>query len=383
MKWLLWFGIAWLGAGCVVACTPSRGATPRDARPELRVGTSGDYAPFSIGASPGAVRGFDAELAEAMATDLGSRLRWVIFRWSDLERELSEGKFDVAMGGISWQPGRAVLGYMTRAVARGGACLIGDPNAARVAVNRGGALESWSHAHLSGRELVLVDDNRSLPDLLAGARVGAIVTDSFEQRIFRRPNWALKCEPPLLRKVYWVGPGHPDLSRRIDEWLVAHRSVVSAAQERWFGERQRLDDVTDLVDLLARRMAYMPLVADIKSKHGLPIDDVDRERKVLEGAAANSRERGLPEQPVRQFFELQIELSKAVERRMQENSALDLEKQIRPALNELGARIVGALSRAREAHALRSCTLADLEPLSPWLNEGERARMLTLLQAFE
>jgi cyclohexadienyl dehydratase len=384
MKWLfVSCAIAWLGAGCAPAAAPSRSAIPGDALPELRVGTSGDYAPFSIVASPGPVGGFDAEIAAAMAGDLGVRLRWVTFRWSDLARDLSEDKFDVAMAGITWQPGRAVLGYMTWAVARGGTCLLGDPKATRVAVNRGGALETWSHEHLSDRELVLVDDNRSLPDLLASARVGAIVTDSFEQRTFRRPGWALTCEPPLARKVYWVGPGHPGLGPRIDEWLVAHRAVVSAAQERWFGERQRLDEVSDLVDLLARRMAFIPLVAAIKAKRGLPIEDVEREHKVLEGAAANARQKGLPELPVRRFFEVQIDLSKAVERRMQESSALDLETQIRPALNELGARIVGALRRARAAHALPSCTLADLEPLSPWLNEGERSRVLTLLQAFE
>ena len=37
-------------------------------------------------------------------------------------------------------------------------------------------------------------------------------------------------------------------------------------------------------------MAFMPLVADIKSRRGQPIEDVDRERKVIDGAAANARE---------------------------------------------------------------------------------------------
>src|SRR5579883_3071070 len=377
-------GLAAASAPASAAARDAGGAARGDARPELRVGTSGDYAPFSVLAPPGdAVRGFDAELAESMANDLGLRLRWVIFRWSALARELADGRFDVAMAGITWQPARAVVGYMTGAVARGGACLVGDPKASRVAVNRGGALEAWSHAHLSDRELVVVDENRTLPELLAGARVGAIVTDSFEQRAFRRPGWALACEPPIARKVYWVGPGHADLGPRIDGWLLAHRDAVQAAQERWFGERQRLDDVSDLVDLLARRVAFMPLVGDLKSKRGLPIEDVERERKVLEAAAASARARGVPEQPVRRLFELQIELGKAVQGRMRESSALDLEGQIRPALNELGARIIGALARAREAHALPSCTLADLEPLSPWLSEGERALLLARLRAFD
>ena len=382
-------GLAFLWAGCAPA-GPTHGAAiaapqaaGEPARAELRVGTSGDYAPFSLVESPGVVRGFDADVANAMAEDLGLRLRWIPFRWIDLPRDLVEGHFDVAMAGITWQPARAVLGYMTRAVARGGPCLLGDPRASRVAVNRGGVLETWSHEHLPDRELVVVDDNRTLPELLATARVGAIVTDSFEQRIFRRPSWALTCEPPLARKVYWVGPDHPDLGPRIDGWLSAHRAVVQAAQERWFGERQRLDDVGDLVDLLARRMAFMPLVGDLKAKRGLPIEDLARERTVIELVAAAARVRGLPDQATRQFFELQIELSKAVERRMRESSALDLERQIRPALNQLGARIVDALAKARETHGLASCTLADLDPLAPWLNADERALLYARLRALE
>jgi cyclohexadienyl dehydratase len=365
------------------AAREAGGLAPGGARAELRIGTSGDYAPFSIRASPGTVRGFDADLAQAMAEDLGFSLRWVTFRWSTLPRELADDRFDVAMAGITWQPARAVVGYMTRAVARGGPCLLGDPNALRVAVNRGGVLETWSRAHLSDRELVFVDENRSLPELLATARVGAIVTDSFEQRTFRRPSWELTCEPPLARKVYWVGPGHPDLGPRIDGWIVSHRGLVQAAQEHWFGERQELDDVADLVDLLARRMAFMPLVAGLKARRGLPIEDLERERIVVDRAAASARARGLPDRPVRQLFEVQIELSKAVERRMRESSALDLEQQIRPELNELGARIVDDLAKAREAHRLASCTLADLELLSPWLNASERALLLARLRAFD
>ena len=88
--------------------------------PELRVGTSGDYAPFSTRNEAGATVGFDAELAEQLANDLGVSLRWVPFRWPELARQLAAGEFDVAMGGVTWQPARAVSGYMTRAVARGG-----------------------------------------------------------------------------------------------------------------------------------------------------------------------------------------------------------------------------------------------------------------------
>ena len=47
----------------------------------LRVGTSGDYAPFSeTQAGKSAYRGFDIAVAEAFARDRGYAIEWVAFR---------------------------------------------------------------------------------------------------------------------------------------------------------------------------------------------------------------------------------------------------------------------------------------------------------------
>jgi len=350
--------------------------------PVLRVGTSGDYTPFSTRGADGVVRGFDAQLAEELAHDLGMRIEWSAFRWPTLQAQMEAGQFDVAMSGVTWQPTRGVVGYMSRAVAWGGPCVLGDPAARRVAVNRGGVLEAWAHDKLSDRDIVTVDDNQSLPGLLSSASVGAIVTDSFERHVFERPGWAVTCWPPLARKVYWVAPARArELGPRIDAWLRDNSSRVQAAQEQWFGERQRLDAVSALVDLLARRLAFMPLVGRLKQQQGLPVEDRARERAVLDKAVSAARQAGLPEQPVHELFALQIALSKAVERRKGENSTLDLTTQIRPALTELGDRIILALQEARESKQLEHCTLGELEPLSPWLELAERERLLERLQA--
>ena len=117
--------------------------------------------------------------------------------------------------------------------------------------------------------------------------------------------------------------------------------------------------------------AKLPLVGGAKAQLGMPIEDLPREQLVLDAAAASARKVGLPEAETRAFFGLQIELSKAVQRRSHEPAALDLTQQIRPALNELGDRILVALAEARTAGQLANCSLADLDLLSPWLNEGE------------
>jgi cyclohexadienyl dehydratase len=356
-----------------------RGQAPPNG--ELRVGTSGDYAPFSVRDATG-VHGFDADIALSLARDLGLELRWVAFRWPDLSRQLADGEFDVAMSGVTWQPSRAVTGYMTRAVARGGPCLLGDASAPRVAVNLGGVLEAWARSHLQGRELLTVSDNTSLPALLAAGRVGAIVTDSFELHAFARPGWDSHCEPALARKVYWVAPGRArELGSRIDAWLGAHGADVQAAQRRWFGAEQRVDAATDLVDLMARRFAFMPLVAELKARRGQPIEDREREREVVSAAATSARRLGLPERAVAELFGVLIELSKAVQLRQREPSTLDLGGQIRPALIEIGDRILTALARARAEGRLERLALADLELLSPWLTGPERERVLGALRA--
>ena len=84
---------------------------------------------------------------------------------------------------------------------------------------------------------------------------------------------------------------------------------------------------------------------------------------------------------MREFFALQIELAKVVQRRKSEATTLDLQSQIRPALNDLGERILSALSEAKHADQLRTASLVDLEPLTPLLGDDERRQLLEKLRA--
>jgi chorismate mutase len=181
--------------------------------------------------------------------------------------------------------------------------------------------------------------------------------------------------------VYWLAPGREALAKTVDAWLETHTERVQAAQQRWFGETQPLRPIDHLSDLLGRRMAFMPLVAGAKAKAGLPIEDLPREELVLDAAVESARRWSLPEAPVRDFFALQIALAKAVQRRKSEATTLELGGQIRLALDDLGQRILSALSEAKRAQQLRTATLADLDPLTPLLGDDERRQLLEKLRA--
>src|SRR6266404_9473457 len=62
----------------------------------LRVGTSGDYAPFSARAAAGEPSGFDIDLATRLAHDLGRTAEFVSFRWPELQNEMRAARFDLA-----------------------------------------------------------------------------------------------------------------------------------------------------------------------------------------------------------------------------------------------------------------------------------------------
>ncbi|MCY4030250.1 MAG: transporter substrate-binding domain-containing protein, partial [Acidobacteria bacterium] len=213
-------------------------------KPVLRVGTSGDYPPFSVG-EESARQGFDIAVARRLASDLGYGLEFRSFDWPDLSGAVAAADFDLAMSGVTWRPGRAAVGWMSRAVAAGGPCVVSSTAAPdwprRVAVNRGGILERWARERFgSGEggpvEVVAVDDNLSLPGRLERNEVDAFVTDSFEVEHFGRDGWRRDCEPPLDRKVFWVAPHRADdLGPAVDRWIQRNESWLEGRREEWFG----------------------------------------------------------------------------------------------------------------------------------------------------
>jgi cyclohexadienyl dehydratase len=381
----------WLLLGAL-ACAGDAPAPPppEAARTTLRVGTSGDYPPFSLRSDDGHAvapfEGFDVELAERIAADQGLAVEWVVFDWPELEARLAAGELDVAMSGVTWRPWRAVVGWMTRAVAAGGPCVVGASTPERVAVNRGGVLERFARRRFPDAVITALDDNRALGAALAAGRADAVVTDSFERAWLGLPAGApARCEPPADRKVLWVAPASAAaLGPQLDAWLGAHEEDLRAMRTRWLGGPAPRSDVDHLLDLLARRLAYMPAVAAWKRERGLPIDDPPRERAVLDAAHGTAGAAGLEPEAAGRLFALQIELGKEIQAagagRAPDEPALDLGSQIRPELERLGARIVETAARLAPLDAA-TLDAADWTPLREQLDAAGCARLRTALLA--
>ncbi len=78
------------------------------ARGSLRVGFSKDRLPFAFVNAKGHVVGYDMELVHALARDLDVSLEIVKLEWPKIEEALDSGLIDLAVGGISVSPRRAL-----------------------------------------------------------------------------------------------------------------------------------------------------------------------------------------------------------------------------------------------------------------------------------
>ena len=272
---------------------------------ELRVATSGDYAPFSVlgetreppvfagfdpsvaraytGFDPavaGAYTGFDPAVARAYAADRGLELRWVRFRGPELLADLAANRFDVAMSGVTVRPERSVAGRFSVPVAtsgavalvfgdhRGGLAALDDP-AVRVAVNPGGHLERVARSRFPlARFLVIPDNDAVLPALLAG-RAAAAVTDTREAPHWLSGNPDLRLLGPFTsdRKAYLVAQGRPDLATDLDGWLLEREAdgTLAALRRRHLGQTTgtaTADPFSALLAAIDERLALMPFVAE-------------------------------------------------------------------------------------------------------------------------
>jgi len=278
----------------------------------LRVGTSGDYPPFSERAADGSWHGFDVEVARAYARDRNRAVVFVPFRWPDLEPALVRGDFDVAMSGVTVRADRLLSGRFTAAVARTRAVLVARPGAPRprtVAVNRGGHLQRLAAERLPGVTLMPVDDNRALLARVLGGEADGAVTDALEAAAPLSSGQLVVVETLAHdRKAYWLAPASGALQADLDAWLLARErdGVLPALRARHLGTDAGppLDaSASWAVDLLGRRLLLMPGIGAAKRAAGLPLEDAAREENVIERAP----------QAVRALARAEITAAKAVQ----------------------------------------------------------------------
>jgi cyclohexadienyl dehydratase len=361
--------------------------------PALRVATSGDYAPFSTMDADGARGGLDIVTAERLAADLGMRLEWVPLDWPQLSAELEQGRFDVALSGVTMRPERALIGRYARPYAMTNAVAVVRPADAsrwrtvadldqpgvRLAVNAGGHLERVARARFPRATIVPIADNRIVA-ALAGPGVDALVTDTAELAVWPTAETRPIALPALSldHKAPLLPVDRATLAARIDDWLMAREADgwLNAQRVRALGSAASLDASgaasQAVAALITLRLGLMPDVAAAKRQSGQPIEDLAQEARVLE------RVRGqVPAAPERAaaVYAVLIDAAKTIQRQTPTRAAGPSLDALRAALGRIDEALCRELERlpALPADAWR----AALAPIG--LPAGDVEQLATAL----
>ena len=214
------------------------------ARGVLRVGTTGDYKPFSYrGQAADPFVGLDVELAGLLAKSLGVKVELVPTSWPTLMKDLADDRFDVAMSGVSVSLERQKKALFSIPYMRDGKTPITrcenvqrfqtlaqiDQADVRLIVNPGGTNERFARANIKNASITVYPDNVTIFQQIVDGKADLMITDAIETRLQQKLKPALCAVHPeqtfdfsekaflLPRDLLWKA--------FVDQWL--HQSVES------------------------------------------------------------------------------------------------------------------------------------------------------------
>ncbi|OFA05002.1 cyclohexadienyl dehydratase precursor [Duganella sp. HH101] len=369
------------------------------ARGVLRVGTTGDYKPFSSRAGNDFV-GLDIDLAADLARTLGVPVQIVPTSWPSLMKDFGDDKFDIALGGVSITPERQKQGLFSVGYLRDGKTPITrcensarfqtlaqiDQPGVRLIVNPGGTNERFARSRAPQAQLTVHPDNVTIFDQIVAGAADLMITDAIETRLQQRLRPQLCAVHPdtpfdLAEKAILL-PRDVAFKAVVDKWLqqLVASGALQRSVDRWLDFPWGLEPLRLAID---QRLLLAQAVARAKWNVQAPIEDLGREAQVIQAAVKEGAALGLSKSWIEAVFRAQIEASKTVQRELfaqwsaqhagKFDDAPDLAKTIRPELDRLTTQLLRSMAsnqtvlndESRKADVTRAMHALEARALSP------------------
>lgn len=205
----------------------------------IRVGTTGDYKPFSyLNPDTREFEGHDIDAALKLGEALGVKVVFVKTTWPTLMADLLADKYDIGMSGITrtfdrqkkahFSHGYIVFGKspLIRAADKDRFKSLADIDrpGVKIGVNPGGTNEKFVRANIKNAEIVLHKNNLEIPGLVADGKVDAMITDSIEAIRYARDNerlFAAMLDNTLTKNKfgYMLQRGDAAFAAFVDFWM--------------------------------------------------------------------------------------------------------------------------------------------------------------------
>jgi len=205
----------------------------------LKVGTTGDFMPFSYQKSSesGDYHGLDIELAKDLAKSLGVSVQFVKTTWPSLLSDLQSNTFDIGMSGITITLERQKKAlFSIPLLSSGKAAITRDEHVkcyttleainskgVRVIVNPGGTNELFSRKNFPKATIVLNEDNLSIFQKIVDGEADVMITDAMETLIQERLHpelQAINADKPFnFFEMGYLLPVEHTFKAYVDQWL--------------------------------------------------------------------------------------------------------------------------------------------------------------------
>ena len=342
------------------------------ARGTLRVGTTGDYKPFTFRIGTGnSFVGLDIALAVDLAKAMGVKLQLVPTSWPTMMGDFADNRFDLAAGGVSVSLERQKKAFFSIPYLRDGKTPIVrcedapkyqtiaeiDRKDVRLIVNPGGTNERFARAHAPHATLIVHPDNVTIFDRIVAGEADVMITDAIEARLQARLHPKLCAVHPdapfdFSEKAFLL-PRDVELKAFVDQWL--HLQIESGQlarlNEQWLAYPWGLEPLRHLID---ERLMLAPDVARYKWNHHLPIEDVARENEIIAKLGHEASDLGVPQTWSEEFFRAQIQASKTLQNELFQGwdvfkrdrfpDEVDLAAVTRPKLDKITDQLLHALA---------------------------------------
>ena len=212
----------------------------------IRVGMTGDYLPMSFfNESTGTYTGFDVELVETLADELGVKIEYVKTTWPTLMEDTLNRKFDLAICGITITEDRKQQALMSEGYLGNGKTILirkedtekyktlEDINKKEVVVmeNPGGTNERFVRSNLPNVTLIIHDKNAEIPHLIAEGEADVMITEILEAGYYVQMDDRLAA--PLINEPFTSGElgilmpkGYDKLLKYTDEFIEEGKASV-------------------------------------------------------------------------------------------------------------------------------------------------------------
>lgn len=232
-------------------------------RGTLRVGVS-EFAPWTLRTESGDLIGFEIDLANKLASDMGVTADFKVYQWDAIITALQAGEIDMIAGGMAITPARALQVNFSRPVATSGVGIAANTKLTEnirtladlnqdditIATVADTLAASVTERLFPDAEVKTYQTPDPAEDDVINGRAHALVTSMPEARflVLRNPDTLdLPISDPLLASAEGlaVRKGEQQLLNFLDAWVTARTTDkwLATTHDYWFGTLDWLSQV--------------------------------------------------------------------------------------------------------------------------------------------